>query len=1063
MAQTTMTNTLSNLQGALGSRSNNISNAKAVGGFAMDPVFISQSSTGLGGGSSLIQRNDFITKGQFVQTGAESDLSIGGLGTTGLFAIKRANGDIAYSANGSMRMGASKQLYLADGSVAMGWQLTNGALPTNTSTTSSLTPLSLLGVQSKATPTTQVGLAMNLKASQTTLAGPGGVLSIFKNQVSSAIAPTDIITPGNASAGTLHLGDNFQLKSSQDNTNYTFQYGGIAVSRQITAGQAMYGQTSPTTSFTISAAASSTTNLQQGSGITIATSTGANYTFTATSQAGAANTFQFNSMQSLVDAMNATNDLRASLDNGRIYVAPSDANLGLTFTDIGGSLLTSTLGFDPTTALAAGGTTYNFATVKELQQKIEARSVLVAALDTAGNLSFNAASALQTLQLGGSAVNKRTAYNIQFGGSVPNITAASSNRLITVQSNNHGLLAGQYVRIQGTGNANIVDGVYEVLAVTPDTFVISPTADVYAQTTAGDTAAAAAATTLVPGLPATGFTWQKLDGSNIFSSLTNAGTTIQTAIAGAPANHQIVTITYGGAFTVIDNYAVGDTILVKNAVQIKDGYYKIVTLPGGGAITLSVAQADVVQPGVAGAAIGVSAGLPTLSIQKVGSNNAAVVTNFDTLPIETIASAAGAAQSIKIYVSDDEALNKFKLNDVIALRNIASANTTDASGTVTLDNITLTKDTYYTISANPNTTTPGAMYITVQINPVATGNLVVAGTLRLGYSHNATAAGAALNNAAPAQSSLGTSFYVDYIGREYGGLGITVNQGTIGQTIVTPTIMQTPLAVTYDPANPLKNFSGGKIPSGVILQSISVIDSLGTQHSLTLSFGKLTVQNDISTWVVELSCPQKADGSYDISGIGAKQGQISYGNITFDGKGQFKGATGTIAAIQNIAWVDGAAPSNITINWGAIGGGSGVGLSQIDGDTSVTAITNNGVVPGNLNGFEFDEAGIFYATFDNGTTIAVAQVAIATFTNFNGLTQKDGYLYETPDSGAVILKTAGTGGVGQIITGGVTASAVNDTGEYLDVIDLTQASAMAVNVTAKVNAARDQLVSNLAR
>jgi len=179
-----------------------------------------------------------------------------------------------------------------------------------------------------------------------------------------------------------------------------------------------------------------------------------------------------------------------------------------------------------------------------------------------------------------------------------------------------------------------------------------------------------------------------------------------------------------------------------------------------------------------------------------------------------------------------------------------------------------------------------------------------------------------------------------------------------------------------------------------------------------------------------------------------------------------------LSAPVTIAWNNGATPTPLSIDWGAVDGLSLItglpatpGVTQINGNgtNNVQSITNNGIVPGNLNGMTFDETGILYATFDNGTTVAVAQIAIGTFTNFNGLTQKNGYLYETPDSGAVLLKTPGKGGVGQINTGGITSSAVNDTSEYLDVIDLSQASAMAVNVAAKVNQTRDQLVNNLAR
>ena len=212
--------------------------------------------------------------------------------------------------------------------------------------------------------------------------------------------------------------------------------------------------------------------------------------------------------------------------------------------------------------------------------------------------------------------------------------------------------------------------------------------------------------------------------------------------------------------------------------------------------------------------------------------------------------------------------------------------------------------------------------------------------------------------------------------------------------------------------------------------------------------------------------PKNTDGSYDgavANPIAA--GMLAYGTLEFsDGDGQLTNITGSINNPISIAWKNGAAASPITIDWGVLVGSTGaLGITQIDGDTSVTSISNNGKVPGNVNGFLFDEDGTLSATFDNGETISVGKIALAAFTNFNGLEQKDGFLYESNDSGAVLLKQAGVGGTGNIIVGGVTSSAVDDTGEYMDVINTTQASAMTVNVAAKINSARDQLVSGLAR
>ena len=70
------------------------------------------------------------------------------------------------------------------------------------------------------------------------------------------------------------------------------------------------------------------------------------------------------------------------------------------------------------------------------------------------------------------------------------------------------------------------------------------------------------------------------------------------------------------------------------------------------------------------------------------------------------------------------------------------------------------------------------------------------------------------------------------------------------------------------------------------------------------------------------------------------------------------------------------------------------GLSQNDSVSNVTSINANGTPSGTLTSVQVDQSGNVTAVFSNGVTRKIAQVAIATFANPNGLTAVSGDAYQ---------------------------------------------------------------------
>ena len=82
------------------------------------------------------------------------------------------------------------------------------------------------------------------------------------------------------------------------------------------------------------------------------------------------------------------------------------------------------------------------------------------------------------------------------------------------------------------------------------------------------------------------------------------------------------------------------------------------------------------------------------------------------------------------------------------------------------------------------------------------------------------------------------------------------------------------------------------------------------------------------------------------------------------------------------------------------------GVTGYGATSATSSLTQDGYAAGQLSGFEFDRAGIAYASYTNGETRAVGQVALATFTNTGGLESKgktnfaESTLSGTPSIGA---------------------------------------------------------------
>jgi flagellar hook protein FlgE len=304
------------------------------------------------------------------------------------------------------------------------------------------------------------------------------------------------------------------------------------------------------------------------------------------------------------------------------------------------------------------------------------------------------------------------------------------------------------------------------------------------------------------------------------------------------------------------------------------------------------------------------------------------------------------------------------------------------------------------------------------------------------------------------------------------GVSANLNSGQPISAAATAAALAPPGAGAYDPAaNSMAmydaNNATGVKPDYSI--QIPVSDSQGGQHTVQLDLLKSATPNQ---WYAELVSVPAADV---VDGAGLANGQIATGALTFSPTGQVASntlfanpANPTISLGASAAGAPGAGAVNwasslgvaaqtITLN---LVGGSGTtgGLTQLNSQSVTQSINTNGTAFGNLANIQIDSSGIVTAVFSNGVTQNLAQVALATFPNSDGLTPVSGDAFQvSQNSGTFTLEQPGTGGAGQIDASTLESSTVDLSSQLTDLIT----SQSAYSASSKIITTANQMMQAL--
>lgn len=990
----------------------NIAQEKVTSAKGTYQGLVAQVIGGQAQGVNVVSQNRISAQGGISATNTKSNLAISG---QGFFVVASDNTAIAgagastsayyYQRRGDFSITDSDQILRSiTGSYKLqGWKLdSQGKLPTDTSTLAGLVDISFKNLSAQATKTTKVSPIMNLSASAEKLKGPGATINLAAGNATKTTSTDGLIVPAGGISGntygTLNYGDIFSLNLS-GTTATKFQLGGVALTHDITKS-AIYGANNSTTAFKVIAKNDNTVpvagqSIKEGSGINII-SNGQTYTFTVSAASAQASTGQFNSLQGLATAIKATKDLTATISDNRLYIASTkDSDSAIEFNAVGpnGRDLIDTLGLynvaknDPKQAPNVN----RFATLTELEKKISTIGGVsyTAALNAAGGLDFSATNASNSLTVRG--YNKHTTqimkaepgwhYERTAGMGNSDGSTWMTHRAVKITSNNHGLAEGDYVRIQGSNNVELPAGIYQVTTVSAnnDTFAIASVGDIAGKV-----------------FPTNGtFTWQKIDAPK--ASATNA------VISGV-VNTRCDTTTNGAQalFTALPAYASsiglkqGDVVYITGSTAVKDGYYVVTANPGNNtSLTVTIVGGNGANGDCNAAPNNAVNETANLRITKVAGHNGA---GLDTYSL----SITGNAQDQTVTIKTQDA--NYQINDQIAFR----------GGGFTKHGVTVTQDKYYTVT---NVTGPDANG-DYSVTFTADGDNNAGGIAKIGLFGTTDNAGAA--PALAAGTFLGPNAYIDNASQFFRALGI--NDSTVYS-------LPSGMDATYTSAK--LNFASGTVTKNVNTQNVTVYDSLGAPHNLSIGFGKLeNTPGGGATWAVEVydNTPNDIAGGNSL---------LASGRILFGADGSLQSVDPGLLKIEP-AWTNGAATNQaIEFNWGSQGKFDG--LTQNNGATNLVSMDQDGQSVGSFIGYEINEKGIVTVQFSNGKTQDVYKIPLALAPNADGMTAVQEGLYTASNaSGALLLKEMSVGGAGTVQSSALEDSTIDSATEIVGFIGSVQ-------------------------
>ena len=299
-----------------------------------------------------------------------------------------------------------------------------------------------------------------------------------------------------------------------------------------------------------------------------------------------------------------------------------------------------------------------------------------------------------------------------------------------------------------------------------------------------------------------------------------------------------------------------------------------------------------------------------------------------------------------------------------------------------------------------------------------------------------------------------TGYLVNGAGQYLNGWTVDPTSGVVNQNALAPIQVS---QSTYNPVSttnvtlsanlPATPTSGTATAASPLSSQITVYDSLGTAHTVSLNW----TQSSANNWTVQVSVPDSKTGTTDAGSATVQFGSASGNPVPSGTIGQVTTSTTDPGTVTSSGYVAGQpATLNFTTNFGSgnqtiqlnLGGYGGTsGVTQYAGSAySLLGLTQNGVPPGSFSGVSTQANGDVVVNYNNGQTRTIAQIPVVTFNDPNALQSQNGQAFTaTPGSGTPLAEAASTNGAGNLVVGSVEGSNVDIAQEFSNLIVAQQA------------------------
>jgi len=280
--------------------------------------------------------------------------------------------------------------------------------------------------------------------------------------------------------------------------------------------------------------------------------------------------------------------------------------------------------------------------------------------------------------------------------------------------------------------------------------------------------------------------------------------------------------------------------------------------------------------------------------------------------------------------------------------------------------------------------------------------------------------------------------------------GAINTSGPIGNITVPTNALQAPVPTTqFTLTGNLESDATVGAVDGTFSAPIQVVDSLGSTHTLTVTFTKTAA----NSWNYEVDIP----GQDLSSGTAGTPSKLANGTVSFDSNGNMTSpaAPGQVAvAITGLA--DGA--SDMHINWNLYDPNGNPTFTQFAQTSALSGSTQDGKAASQVTQVSLSNGGSIFVHYSDGSQQVIGQLAVASISNPDSLVSVGDSNFEVgADTATPVVGMPGSGNRGTIQGGALESSTVDIATEFTNLIVYQRS----YEANSKVISTMDQLTQDL--